>query len=534
MNNTENGFTIFYCEDDLTSNAVIESFLLELKIKYSNITYKRVSFDDIIIKKVLDTTKPDLLILDLLDDKDKKLKGRSILTLIKSSQNKIPTIIYSQGKTGSKEDVNLSQLKKDFSFILESIKKFNDASDEELKNVIEIQILKRLPVQYKLKNENDLILQLQISMLGEVNLNQIINKIKESLEIENEIILERMISGYSGAVLFKFINENTTYVLKVSAETLKLEEEFENAKKYYPKFPEKFFNYISPEKFYTANNNIIGILIKLVEGGNTLFDTIKDTIDFSNNLKPLLEEIFINNYSLKKHYKEQRKKNEKKGIIETRHWSFIFDKFKGSKYSIIENVIEELHPLISDSSMNNSNMKNLILNQSFELLDKNKLEKINSLVLCHGDLHSKNILIQGSHPFLIDTGGINYNYWCFDICRLIVDLFIKGIDADSKAFYDINKISKNVKLAKTIIERKKIKLDGKNDNFINSINWLVSNCSEIYDDLFSKFEFQLGLMKEFLQVSYRVGTIPPNKRAIALISANECMLIANETVKKNS
>jgi len=516
-----NNFSIFYCEDDSTSNAVIESFLLELKLKYSNISYTKITFDDIIINKSLDSTQPNLLILDLLDDKDKKLKGMTVLTIIKSSQKNIPTIVYSLGKTGSKEDVNLTQLKKDFNFVIETIKKFNDSTDEELKNVIEIEILKKLPSQYSLKNENDLILQLQISSILEVNLNQIINQIKEKLDIKENIVLERMISGYSGAMLIKFKYQNTFYVLKLSNEISKLELEFDNSLKYYHKFPSKFFNYISPEKFYSTNKKTLGILIKLVEESSTLFDVICHAIDFSQEIEPLLIDIFINSHSLKKHYLEQRGNEE--------HWSSIFNKISGIKFSIIDNVYQELKPLIPDS-INFSVLKNLVLNHCYENLDKTKLHKKYTSVLCHGDLHSRNIVIQGNHSFLIDTGGIDYYFWCFDICRLIVDLFINGIDSKTRNYYDINKISENISMAQLIIEQNdNIPIDGRNDNVIKTINWLLSNCSNIYGDSYCKFEFQLGLMKEFLQASCRVGTISHNKRAIALIAAYECLVKANES-----
>jgi len=517
-----NNYSIFYCEDDSTSNAVIESFLLELKLKYSNITYKKISFDEIIINKLFDSVQPDLLILDLLDDKEKKLKGLTVLTLIKSSHKNITTIVYSLGKTGSKDDVNLVQLKREYPFVLESIKKFNDVTDEELRDIIEVQLLNRLPAQYCLKNENDLIIQLQISSIGRIDLNQIINQIKEKLGIKENIVLERMISGYSGAILFKFKYQNTIYILKLSNEISKLETEFDNSQKYYYKFPTKFFNYINPEKYYSTNKKTLGILIKLIEGGKTLFEVINIAGDFSNEIEPLLIDIFTNDYSLKKHYLVQRDLSQS--------WTFIFNKFSDNKFSIIESSYEELKPLFHDFDFNFSNLKNLVLYHTWANLDKNKLEKVSPFVLCHGDLHSKNILIQNKHPFLIDTGGIGYNYWCLDICRLVIDLFVKGFDYDKKDFYDINKISNNVKIAKHIIEQVTIPLDGKNDNFIKTINWLLLHCIDIYGDLYCKFEFQLGLMKEFLQASCRVGTLSHNKRAISLISAYECMLIANQTI----
>ncbi|MBA7535048.1 hypothetical protein ES705_27298 [subsurface metagenome] len=73
-------------------------------------------------------------------------------------------------------------------------------------------------------------------------------------------------------------------------------------------------------------------------------------------------------------------------------------------------------------------------------------------------------------------------------------------------------------------------LDSKNEIIYRTINWLTEKCDEIYGDLYYKFEFQLGLMKEFLQVVWSSDTVPYSKGAVALITAHDCMLQANEEV----
>ncbi len=517
-----NKFTIFYCDDEAPSRALIESYLMELGLKYT-IDYRMVSFDELIANRLLSSTKPDLLILDMLDKQNNgKLLGNTVLQMINASEKKIPTIVYSQGKTGTDSDVNLQQLKKDFPFVIDAIKKFEDATDKILQNLVEEEILKNLPQIYQLKNEYDLILKYQISAIGENNLNQILKQVKDEFEIKDEIIIDKMVAGFSGAVLFNFEINNSQYVLKISTEKAKLEVEFSNSQLYYHKFPAKFFNYISPYNYYNSKKNVLGILIKLVDGGKTLFDFILETEYFEGNIEPILVEIFTNHYGLKKHYASQRS-NES-------HWSTILEKFSGNYYSIIEEVIKELSPLTEGFNFDKNAFKNFITNQVYNNLDKTTLHITKRTVLCHGDLHSKNILIQDTHPFLIDTGGITYGYWCYDICRLIVDLYIKGIGYKTRDFYDINQINSNVDIAKLIIEMKELPLDSKNDNIIKTINWLIKNCPDIYGDLYTKFEFQLGLMREFLQVSIRVNTVTHCKRAIALQSAYNCMLMASLSV----
>ncbi|WP_452225755.1 hypothetical protein [Lacinutrix cladophorae] len=512
-------FKIGFCDDSKGRVGLINAMIRSLKSQYDFIQEpKEISFKDILENNILDTLNLDLLILDLYDEKTDKWLGIDALELIKTSGLNVQTIIFSGDKEGAERNRNFS---KEYKFVISEIDK-NKGKIGGLSELIEEELLNKLPNQY-LMNENDLVLKLQISSIGENNLNQIFKIVKDKFEIEDKIEIKRMVSGYSGAVLFKFTHKSTSYILKASKEIQKLSQELKNSKEYYHKFPSRFFNYIDSEEIKTKNGEVLSMIIKLIDDGKTLFDFIKE-----NNEVGIFDKIFTNDYRLKSHYKKNR---GKKHI-----WCDIFERFSNEKYSVIDSIAQELSPLLSMGSneFNLSNIKNLIKGKSFENLDINKLKDQNYQVLNHGDLHSRNILIEGDSPYLIDTGGIDYSYWCSDICRLVVDLFIKGLDNGRKEYYDINKISDNVSIGKLLIKRDSIDLDKVNDNYINSINWLSKNVEIVYDDLFFEYQYQLGLMKEFLQVSYRVDTIPPNKRAIALLLAYQCMMLANKNVYDKS
>ena len=172
------------------------------------------------------------------------------------------------------------------------------------------------------------------------------------------------------------------------------------------------------------------------------------------------------------------------------------------------------------------------LNPTKNLSDRYKKE----LVLSHGDFHAKNILVQSEiRPIIIDTGGLGYQYWVLDIARLLVNLFINGLDKDSINYFDLNRIEYQLILSEKIINIQPIEIieGDKNFNIISSINWLLSNIEEIYCNYFDLYEFQLGLLKEFLQISYRVDTVPPNKRALALVAAHMCLIKANDNILKS-
>lgn len=131
---------------------------------------------------------------------------------------------------------------------------------------------------------------------------------------------------------------------------------------------------------------------------------------------------------------------------------------------------------------------------------------------------------------IIDTGLLGYKHWSLDIARLIVNIFIMGIDTENINYYELSSIEKDLIIAEKILERREIDFDGVNDNAIAALNWLIENVENIYDDLYTLFEFQLGLMKEFLQLAYRIESVPPGKRALALIVAHKCMIAANRSV----
>lgn len=512
-------YLICVCDDQRRHVTIITTSIKLLKSKYDFLADpKEFKFKDIIEDNIFQTIKPDLFILDLYDNESKEWAGKACLELIKASGLNIPTILFYGDQEGAEV---YDDFAKEFPFIIREIHKKKEKING-LIEVVENELKKKLPAQFGLKFENDLILQNQILIIGDSNLNQICKSIRDKYSINEILLLERIASGYSGAILFKFNYDNTDYILKVSNETSKLLLEIDNARKYYHKFP--FFNYIDRDVIKTSDEKVVAIIIKLIENGKTLFEFINERE--KEDIIEVLNEIFLSDYGLKKHYLEQRESKKK--------WTAIIERFAGTRYALIKEVLDELAPIINNYSFDAEELQNCLLYQSFKNLDKTKLHKESFSVLCHGDLHSKNILIQHKRPTLIDTGGIKYDYWCMDISRLIVDLFIKGMDYNTLEFYDINYIGENVNIAKMIFMPKGIPLDGKNDKIIIAINWLIVNCEHIYGDLYSLFEFQLGLVKELLQVSTRINTIPPNKRAIAILAAYEVMLLANKSLDPNT
>lgn len=345
------------------------------------------------------------------------------------------------------------------------------------------------------------------------------------LPIDEKLNLSKLKSGFSGAILFKFSVESTGYVLKISNEVELLESELDKSKSYYHLFPTKLFNWIDGQKFYTPSNQTVAIVIKLVPNSKTLFDYIFQAEDKDYIEKVLNSFFFVS--GMQKHFKSQR--------IEPIKWTNIFEKFKNGRFLTIKEVYRELKSLLKEFNL--EKVEELILSEDYGKLNSKTLVKLGGVTLNHNDLHSKNILIEDDEtPILIDTGGLGYGYWCLDVSRLLVDLFINGFGynkeyGNTREFFDLNSFDNYFAIGRNIVCLQPLHYDSKNDRLIDSINWLTSNVSSIYKVDFSKWEFQLGLMKELLQISYRTGSIPHSKRALAMELAYFCM---NEAEKNAS
>jgi len=512
-----NKIKILVCEDVPDYQTDIKLYLDEVNSIIPSIEVEAVIKD---FNTVIDELKHDyhLLILDFFDGDIQK--GDRILN---HNTNKIPTVIYTS--KSESEQVDYDKLKLAYPFLRKYLPRLR--TGDNLKDFIRSFLSSEglIRKNYSLYNENDIFLLNSIISVGEYHFNEILFQIIDDNSFKDEVIVHRMTSGLSGAILFKIENKNKFSILKVSKEIDKLKKEHENSTLHYHKFPNRLINYINPKEYYSFDKTVLGILLKDVNNSLTFFDFLLDNSTTTEDIEGYLNQLFISDQSLSGHYATNRD-----GISD---WTCIFHKIDILKFSLIELSLKELNPIINKycSSLELINIKNLVLNHSYGNLDKSKLlEKRfqKSLVLCHGDLHSKNILVQSSRlPVIIDTGSIDFEYWCMDICRLIVNLFILGFENNTIDYFDINKVNENQIISQQIIKQEVICLDGQNDKSICAINWLTKNCQQIYGDLFSQFEFQLGLMKEFLQVSYRVDTVPPNKRAIAFISAYKCMEIAN-------
>jgi len=517
-------FAIAHWDDSKTIIYRLQAVCNDLDEKYGEIHYSEVDYKSILSDADKILGDYNLLILDLLDESDsKKMPGFDILEILKNKKIKIPTIVYTTAKREEGSDIDLNKYEDKYAGVV-FIKKSEDADTSRIKKEIEKIIKECLQDQFEIDSEYLNEFSQQLRFFGRDKLNQILFEVKRHFHIprDEKLKLSKLKSGFSGAILFKFTLENTGYVLKISNEVELLESEYERAKSFYHMFPTKLFNWLDGQKFYTPSRQTVAIVIKLVPDSTTLFDFIIHA-DSKERVENVLDSFFFKT-GMKKHYKSQRQESES--------WTTIFDKFRTGRFLTIVEVNKELKSLVKDFDI--EIVENLIINADYGKLNSKTLSKKGGVTLNHLDLHSKNILIEDNEtPILIDTGGLGYGYWCLDISRLIIDLFINGFGYSkevgyTKNFFAVHLIDDYLSLGKKIICLKRIEYDTENDRLIDSINWLTSNVKSIHEDDFTLWEFQLGLMKELLQVSYRTGSVPHSKRALALDLASFCMIEAEK------
>jgi hypothetical protein len=459
-------------------------------------------------------------------DENNKTAGLTVLDMLKREGYHFHVIIYTNGRGTDSPDVRYSDHLPKYTFICG--RPILKPDIEDLQN----RILTTISSSHCNKNslyaidKDDFHLTAAIKLIGESNFSSILYKIKYKNGLTSPFSIGRMSSGFSGAALYKLMYDGKTEILKISNDKEMLKKEYKNSQVLYKKFPSKFRIEIG-SPFETEHS--FAILIENVHAATTLFDWL--------GTKPSKKEVndyFKNLYDSTNGMAYSYKSNQEYAVAQVK-FTQIFNVFE-KNFAWIASAIKELKPIIDNYEMFDENsIKNLVVNGNYKNIDKDKLtdDKYKKhKILCHGDFHSSNIMCQNTDedrkdPILIDTGGMRYDYWCMDICRLIVHLFIVGLDKETLKYFDIGGILNNLNIAQKIIKLEEISEDTDNKGYIYAINWLISNAETIYNDLFCKWEFQLGLCKEFLQMAYRVNSIPPNKRALALLSAYQCMEQAN-------
>ncbi|NIJ55428.1 hypothetical protein [Dyadobacter arcticus] len=502
---------VFHYEDNPSTQLDVDSYFISMnaELQRYGISFHYVPFGDTLpMEKDLRTSPPDILILDMYDSNNRQV-GEHVLEKIKSLGLNIEVLVYTTGSLSSGL-IDYDELHDRYAYIGPILKSVR--ASELKRQVRRIALSKFLTTELFSYDVDDIGLEANIQSLGKSSVRDLVFQIKQKLDYQDELSLESFQSGLSGAVNFRLKFRDRSFILKISKDKPSLKTEIHNASELYLRFPARFRTNIAP--IYYENEEILGVLVEEVKSSETLFKWLQKNPD-NDKIDFFLNELYFRN-GLKDHFIANNAAPEK--------FYFIFEKFSFSGFNLVQTAISELKPILDafPHDFDPVQLRNFIVGGSFRTLGKQDSSGVitkKPLVLSHGDFHARNILVQGNRPTLIDTGGIKYDYWCNDICRLIAYLFIVGLDHGCYEYHDISYLTQQYLTGKRIVDRMMIELDGRNDGTIQGINWLIVNVDTIYPNYFSLWEFNLGFMKELLQLSYKTNSIPAHKRALALFVA---------------
>ena len=498
---------------------------------------------DEFIQKIKNEEGVDLIILDIYDknksnnrdssDPKGSPEGLGILNYLQAKNEELEKPIHVVIASKNYLPHQVDNLRRKYPFVnREFISKSED--HETINIIIENDFMYQ---DRTLLYEFDVLdgwLQSSIKALGEDTLTKVLSYIRNRKSFKGIFHLSRLASGFSGASLFKLRmgDESKEYVLKVSSDIEKLKDEYDKSSGHYRLLD------ASLSLRFDIGFEIDGVFAFLVElaEGFTLFDYIK-----SNSFDTVAGK-------LHKLYYTQRYKEFYTNKDIDKNYRNIFSSLDEIWLSKIKNNIQNMSSLLDWAITKDKSLsfdKDYIIamlsdddvNEKWNDSNLKKAIKLppKPLVLSHGDFHAKNIIIANSeNAFIIDTGDMGYHYWCMDISRLIVYLFLYGVDNGDYEFYSHEQIFENYKIAKSIIDLDSDSLNNldSKSGYIDTIIWLIDNAEQIHGNLYCKWEFKLGLMKEFIQYSCWEISCSPSKKVLALFASNYALERAEEEVKE--
>jgi len=182
-------------------------------------------------------------------------------------------------------------------------------------------------------------------------------------------------------------------------------------------------------------------------------------------------------------------------------------------------------------------------------ISERQMPKNCSMYKCHGDLHSRNILVTRGKPHLaiiIDTSEFGIHHWVTDYSKLLIDLILSAYDRGVRS-YEWSHMQHWMELSSPILRFQKLPQDnrigipgkesGVDDNALvrTAINWMINNlaklCSVVStpEKLREKlWEIQLAMGIDFMRGSYRTDLTSP-KRVFSLMAAVEAFSAATSS-----
>lgn len=160
-------------------------------------------------------------------------------------------------------------------------------------------------------------------------------------------------------------------------------------------------------------------------------------------------------------------------------------------------------------------------------------------VRAHGDLHGGNVLVDDyGHVMLLDPAHVDRAHWAADWARLIVDLLLSALSNRIDA-YEWQLLSGWRRLVTSMVSLEELKdADLLSPQALTAINWMTRERAAVFanvgEDLPIDWEMQLAVAAELLRGTYRVESLPPAIRVLALLAGADALKMAGASWQNSS
>jgi hypothetical protein len=334
--------------------------------------------------------------------------------------------------------------------------------------------------------------------------------------------------GYSGAVVLRVTGskhegaaQDVNILLKCSRDRAKLEVELQQCPQ--PKEPASIIYVLPDSAAIYQRNGWFASAWAFRDDAQTFLSWLRAGEIVEGRVEDILTTLFLS--GLNKDYVRGRRAEETSSVISL--YPNVIGRYRiAESAKLLQALIQQI---LGDPTFEIAEIERFLVD---ELLCGRPISKValgTYECLCHGDLHSRNILITNRHqPLLIDPARRKIRHWASDIARLCADLWISAWDSGPQAYkWDHLKTWREdafswIVSADVTVPRR----DGINDGLAQSLTWLKENLIRVFADCeigeLPLWEFRLALAVEFLNLS-GYDTVPAPKRCLALLVANDIL-----------
>jgi hypothetical protein len=479
----------------------------------------------------------DLLIRDPSDGAEIKETDRGLYVVEEAA--KYPNIvIFALSKAEGSHPGTSDQFYKragsdSWYFDKRKLKDSRQYTSDKIRSEIETAISKK---GYSLGSDGEVKLDWQPGIPGNESLDAEVDSIGTSVlrellrKIASDCIKftpQYLAPGFSGASVLRIIGTRTPpkaskgLLVKFSPNRNKLRQELDAAPKDGESSSDIYVPYLR-EGAPWEYDGYFAIAARFEEGALTLQNWLVDTKPSSRSVREFFRELFFE--GLAKAYSEGRRVDDK-ALWDT---VALTDRTR-ARILIGLDLIDKLL-LGSASPMDLTLVRDFIrFNGQIGSHPATALPRVTHTCICHGDLHSRNILVKGakSRPSLIDTARRQERHWASDVARLSSDLWISNWDSVPGSYYWENLGTWRESVGRWLSGQAVDPIQAApNKPTYDALVWIRNRLRKLFEELcgsdYKLWQFHLALAIEFLEMS-SYPDVPMPKRCLGVLVANDIL-----------